>query len=117
MTGIQEVKELITFLCLLFGGVVRALKDGIDLSDIGHLTPAMKAALPAFEGIGKVGTELADLDDAERDEIIALVAEKLDLPDDRVEEFAEKLFRIAVYIVDAVQDGVEIFGKKNESGE
>ncbi len=112
MAGIQNLKEVVLFGCEIVNGIVKSYEDEhLDWKDIINFAPAAKAAIPAIKDVGEIPAEFEDLDEAERKELTDYVSEKFDIPDDRVEEFVEKAFRVGIQIVDLVQDGMEIFGK------
>lgn len=95
--GIKELSELAEFVCELGNGLGKSLEDGkISLADALHFTKAALAAPKAFMGIGQVSEEYFDMSDAEQAELKALVAAKLDLPQEGVETIVENIINAAV---------------------
>ncbi len=81
MAGIKELKDVLKAAI----SIGEALADGIQLGDVAALLD-----LPAaIEGIKEVPAELADLDEAELEELNVFIQSEFDLPDDQVEEFVE----------------------------
>ena len=111
--GVQNIKEVVVFTCELVKGFVDTFEDKkISITDLVHFAAAGKAFPAAIADLKEVKAEYADLDDAERLEIITAVKEKFDIPDDLVEKFIEKCFRAGIYLVDAIETGFEVFAKK-----
>jgi len=82
MAGISELKDV------LKAGISigEALADGIDIGDIVALMD-----LPAaIDGIKEVPAEVADLDEAELEEINDFIKTEFDLPDEDLEAFIEE---------------------------
>lgn len=90
MTGIKELKELLAFGFKLQKAIA-SLGDGkINvIVDAPKFLPALLSAPKAFGGIGLVLAEIKDLDEAEREELLAFVRDEFDLSDDRLEELIE----------------------------
>ena len=115
MAGTKNLKELVLFVIELAEGIVKSLEDDkVTITDAVNLVPAVKAALPAFEGISDVGQEFADLDDEEQLEIIEYVKSEFDLAEKEVEAFIESAFATAMNLVELVQDGIELFSKEED---
>jgi hypothetical protein len=83
--GIKETKELLKFGILAKDVFVAAKADGkIDLGDLGLVLPLVGPLNGAIQGVGEIPAELADLDEGEFDELVALAKETVDgfVPDD-----------------------------------
>jgi hypothetical protein len=90
MAGIKELKDVV-YAGLKIG---EALSDGIGIEDIGALT-----SLPAaIAGISDVPAEIADLDEAEAEELKQYVKDNFDIPDDKLEAFIEQAVETVVKI-------------------
>ena len=88
--GIQETKDVV-YAGLKIG---EALSDGVDITDVGALT-----SLPAaISGISDVPAEIADLDEAEMEELKMFVQDNFDIPDDDVEKFVEKAISTVIQL-------------------
>jgi hypothetical protein len=86
--GIEELKDVV-FSGLKIG---EALSDGIQVTDVAALV-----SLPeAISGISDVPAEIADLDEAEAEELKRFVKDNFDIPDDSIEEFVEKAVAFVV---------------------
>jgi hypothetical protein len=72
---VKNLKEALVCLALAYQGVVNAKADDgkIDLTDLTHLLPALKAAGPAIADIKLVVPEAKDLSEAEIKELIDAV--------------------------------------------
>ena len=86
-----------------------AMADGkITLPEILGMSKDLPGAISAIKAAPDLPGELADLDDAERDQIIAHFAEKFSLPNADVEQRVERLFRVAVNFAEQVAETVAI---------
>lgn len=87
--------------------LAEALHDGIDLGDI-----SVVLKLPAaISGIDQVPAQLADMDEAEKEELKAVVRE-FDLPDDELENAIEHAVNALVEIYHVFL----LFKKREASG-
>ena len=92
--GIENLKELATFVCEMGNGSGKALEDGkLTIADAVHFAKAGVSAPAAFIGIGQVDNEYFDLDEAEKAELNAHIAQKLDLPQDNIETITESILK------------------------
>lgn len=74
----KNLKEVIVLACVGYQGFVEAKADGkVDAADIGHLIPVFQAVGPALSDVKEVIPEIKDLSEAELNEIIVLVQEKV----------------------------------------
>lgn len=83
--GIKETKEVLKFGILAKDVIVAAKADGkINLGDLGLVLPLVGPLNGAIEGAEQIPAELADLDAAEFDELVALAKDTVDgfVPDD-----------------------------------
>lgn len=88
MLGIKETKDVV-FSGLKIG---EALSDGIQVTDVTALI-----SLPeAIVGIKDVPAEIADMDEAEAEELKRFVKDNFDIPNDKLEEFIEKAVAFVV---------------------
>lgn len=105
---IKELKELLEFVCELGNASGKSLEDGkISFSDALHFSKAAMVSPAAFIGIGQVADEYFDLDDAERAELNAFAAEKLDLPQDGIESIVENVIQAALQLSGALKQILE----------
>ena len=97
--NINETKDVVIFLCKVSNAANESFADDgkITVSDLFKFSGAAIALFPAISGISAVPAELADLDPIEKDELIALVKEELNL-DANVEAVVEKALLIAAEI-------------------
>lgn len=102
--GIQETKELFLFGASFGNALGKSLADGkFNLSDIANfIDPATKIPA-AFKGIGQVDNELADLDEAEKLELIEYAKTEFDIPDEDAEVFVEDSLELAFSIYSFLQ--------------
>lgn len=101
--NINETKDVVVFLTKVANASVEALQDDgkITISDVFKFGGAATALFPALSGISQVPKELADLDPIEKDELILLVKEELELEAD-VEAVVEKALQIAGQIKELI---------------
>ncbi|MCK4609470.1 MAG: hypothetical protein KAT71_08305 [Gammaproteobacteria bacterium] len=98
MEGIKELKELVVFIAALASAADKAGQDGFGVEDMAlFMAPIMKAP-DAFQGLIKAKAELADLDQAEIDELNVAFAAELDLEDKDLEGMVEKALTIIAEI-------------------
>lgn len=103
MAGIKETKELLYFVIEFGNALGKSLEDGkISVLELGNFIGSLGAVAPAFEGIGNLPTELADLDEAEKQELVEMVEARFDIPQDGVEAVIEKGLRTGVAIAEFV---------------
>lgn len=102
MAGIKETKELIDGALVIGSVVYKQLLDGFQFEDAIALIPALVILPNAIKGIDQVPGEVADLDAAERDELIALVEQKLDIDNERAKKIAAKALRAGLAIGELV---------------
>jgi len=103
-TGIKETKELLGFLLGLSNALGESLEDGkVTLIDIASLATPLLDAPEALTGLTEIPSELSDLDDAEREEILAYAKEEFSIPETCVEEIVECAFDAAAQLTILVQ--------------
>lgn len=97
MAGIKETKELIVFVSSLGNALGNALEDGeIDWTDLGSLVGVIRTVGPALEGAQGVLGELSDLSEVEYQELLETAQESFDIPQDKLEEYAEAAFDLGL---------------------
>ncbi len=112
MAGIKESKELLYFVVEFGNALGRSLEDGkISVLELGNFIGSLGAVAPAFEGTADLPTEIADLSEAEKQELIELVEDRFDIPQDGVEALIEKGLRTGVAIAEFVNDVVGVLKK------
>jgi hypothetical protein len=90
MANIKETKELVSWVCGLGNALGTSLEDGkISLTDLFKFVAVLNSSSAAFQGIDAIPTELKDVDEAEKNELLALVKAEFDIPQDSVEKYAE----------------------------
>lgn len=100
MAGIKETKELVKFGLVLGKALAEALADGkVDLTDALKFLPVLRELKDAVEGIDQVPTELKDLDDAEKKELLEYIKGEFDLENDEVEAKCEEALTAATSLV------------------
>lgn len=78
--GITQLKEAVLSVCQFISAGKEALEDGkITLSDIPLFITPLIGLPSAISGIEQVPAELADLDEAEKNELVAYIQDKLNL--------------------------------------
>lgn len=104
MSGIKELSEAVKFICAVANAIGEAAKDEeISLGDAAHLVPLLYKLPSAVDGISMIAEEAADLSQDELDELVKMVKDDLDLPQDKVEQGIEEAVAIAVQIYSLVK--------------
>lgn len=115
MTGIKELKEMVSFGLTIPEAYYRAKEDGdIDISDIVHLYPIVQKAPDAIMDADEIPEELLDLTEEEYNELCNFVGEEFDIPEDRIEEAVEIGIKIGFHIALGVSKFKDIFSKDTE---
>ena len=96
---IKETKEVVAFAISLAEAIDASFKDGFDLSDLASFIDPVIKSVSAIDGFALVDDELADLDDAEKDELISYVQDEFDIEDDVVEEVVERAIAAIMELV------------------
>ena len=105
MALVKEVKELIGFGISLGERVAKSLEDGeLTWTDAFQFVGVLGEANKALQGIGSIPGELADLSEAEKDELVAYVEAEFDIENDKVERAIELGFEIAASLVQFVAE-------------
>lgn len=102
VAGITETQELLVLLARV-GNVTVGWK-GFTVEAIGSFALSiMPALIKALDGIGKVPTEIGDLDRDELDKLMSAVRSELELPSDALEQAVVQLLRTAAELSIAIQ--------------
>jgi|TARA_B100001105_G_scaffold56567_1_gene43134 hypothetical protein len=100
MAGIEQTKEVMTFIFSLSEAVEKSLDDGeFNWSDARYFLDPLKKLKPALNEIDEVIPEIMDLDDDELSELVAYAKEKFDLEDDGAEEKVERVVDCGVELL------------------
>ena len=102
-TGIKETADLITFVAVAVTAAFQASKDGFSLSDAGVAFSLLGEAKDAFVGMKEIPNELADLQEEEIKEIVAIVADKLILPPSKATEIVPFVLRMVPLIFGIIE--------------
>jgi hypothetical protein len=102
--GIKETKELVKFGISVGESIDLSLADGkIGLDDAMNFYNAVLSAGDAFKDISKVPAELGDLDQEERDELLAFVEAEFDIANDKLEAVIEEALKTALQVYKLVE--------------
>lgn len=108
MAGIKETKEMLGFTLALGNAVGTSLADGtVGWTDLVHFFSAVRDAPSAINGAHLLPAELADLSEAEKQELYDFIDAEFDIPQDRLEPIIEKGIKAAVVLADLVADFVK----------
>jgi len=89
----KETKEMLGFILKLANAFGESLVDGqVTIGDVSNFVSPIMAIGDAFAGASEIPTELSDLDDNERTELLAYAKETLSIPETCVEEILESAF-------------------------
>jgi len=97
MIDIAETKEVLTFAVSLAVAVDKAIEDGFQWTDVFSLIPPLMKLPEAIEGAELVPTEIEDLDENERAELVAEI-ERLDFKSEYSEKITEQGLRAGMEI-------------------
>lgn len=104
MPDTKELKEAIKFVIELGNGLGESLEDDkFTFGDLANFLPAMMAVPAAFGGINKIPSELDDLDETERLDLVEFVRSELDIEQDKAELIAEQAFLVLTQIFKLVE--------------
>lgn len=88
--GVKEFKDVVRFGLKLGQALQGALEDGsINIMDALKFLPVLKELQSAVQGANKIPAELKDLDEKEKDELVAYFQKEFDLPNDAMEHMIE----------------------------
>ena len=103
MAGISDLKDVVRLACAAIEGGMLIVADGkVNFSDLAHVMDIIAAAGPAFVGIENVKAQYLDIDSAEKLELNKLVEDELDLSNDVVETYVEKVFEVLFLVGDLI---------------
>ena len=89
--------------------IADALEDGkFGWADTIGLAKNIPDVVSAAKAAKELPDELRDLDDEERDEIVAYFADKFDLDNDELEEKLERVFSVAVGLAGEVVEIIDL---------
>ena len=97
MAGIKETKEALLFGISMAMAIDETTQDGFQWTDVLSLIKPMVKLPAAIAGIQDIPAELADLDEAERTELVEAIKE-LEFASEFSEEIAEQALRVGVEI-------------------
>jgi len=92
---IKDLKEVVSFGFALEKAGVAIFAGGFHPDKLGELLPVYQTAIPAFENIGDVPSELADLDAEEIAELSAMLISQGAL-NEHVTQIIDKSLKVAV---------------------
>lgn len=101
----QQSKEVLDFLLSGLRAFLEARRDGkVDLGDLMLLVDPITKLMPAIDKISEARAELDAMTDEQRQEIVDMFAEGLDLTDDEKEAKAEAIFDFVMHGVALARD-------------
>lgn len=104
MLGIENLKKVVVAAVHLANKIDEITQDGFQpLGDLVSLLPNLADSIGVIKNGRDAWKEFQDLDDAERDEVLAVVKEEFDIDDDQLEDIVESAFDT----IDAVGDFIQ----------
>ena len=101
--NIDDLKEMAVFLCELGNAIDQSAADGkMSISDALYFVKAALSAPKAFIGISNIKEEYLDLNDAEKVELNKLIADTLELAEDKIEGVVESVLKVAFELNGAI---------------
>ena len=102
---IIQTRELVHFVIQFGNALGASLEDGkVGMSDLGHFFGAMTSAAAAFSNMQEIPKELKDLDAAEKMELLLMIEEEFDIPQDELETTLERVLKTGVAIAELIAD-------------
>ena len=101
MAGIKETKEALLFGIGLAMKIDEVTQDGFQWTEVFELIPPLTKLPEAVSGAEEIPAELADMDEAERAELIEEV-KKLDFASEYSEEVAEQGLRVGLEVANLI---------------
>lgn len=95
MNGIKETKDALLFGVSMAMAVDQSTQDGFQWTDVLTMIPPLAKLPAAIEGIESVESEINDLDETERAELVAAIKD-LDFASEPSEAIAEQSLRVGV---------------------
>ena len=104
MLGINESKEMVSFVCALLNGIGKTMEDGqVTWWDARHFIDAFQKATPAFNNAEEILVEIKGYSDEDRIQLTNMFAEELELSFDAAEVAIESAFIALVNLTKTVQ--------------
>jgi hypothetical protein len=101
----KDVEEMAVFMVALANGAGQSLADGeINLTDIGNLMGALTKAPAAFEGVGNIPTQAAEMSEEDWAGLVETVKNQFDIPQDKVEGLVERALSLGKDLFSFVQE-------------
>lgn len=102
--GVAQTKEVLDLVLGLVKAGQDSLKDGkIGLEDLTNLLQVLPKVIPAIEGVSLLDDEFKDLSVEEGAELIAYVAAKLAIENEKAKEVAVKALQSALSVLALVK--------------
>ncbi len=112
---ISATKEMIGFILNIGNALGSSLEDGkITVGDLPSFISPLLNAGSAFAHASEIPLEMFDLDDEERDELLAYAKDTFSIPQEEVEELVDCAFDIMVQLHILVEKSRAVFCKKPE---
>jgi hypothetical protein len=108
MLGTDKLKVAVKLGVALFNQAKESTADGFQVMDVFSFVDELAQLPEVIKSAEDMRAELNDLDMAERQEILALVKEQLNVTDER----AEEIVVTALDLVFALYKGVTLLGKQ-----
>lgn len=101
MSNIQQTKDAVEFICALVMSAGKSLEDGkLSLGDITNFFDSLTLLPTAISGINEIATEISDIDDEEKNELLEIISLKVDLPaNQNMEKWLEAILKGATHLL------------------
>jgi len=115
MAGIKNFKEVCVAGAHIINGMVKTFDDGrVTPMDALYFEQAAKTIVPAIQDIKEVPTELADMDEAEAQEVYVALREIFgQLDDERMARVATTCAKVGLSVAEAVDAVIELKNARN----
>ena len=110
MYDIQNIKELLLFVCRLVNAITKTLEDGkFKFTELVNFIGAAQAIPAAVDDIKEIPAEFKDLTEEEKAELVQYVSDEFDISNDETEAFIEDAFKVALDLAKLIERAGEIF--------
>ena len=88
--GVNELKDVVVFVAKVGNVTEKVMEDGkVDMKDAYAASGLILPAISAARGAQDIPAEISDLDEAEKNELLAAFKVECDLKNDNIERYAE----------------------------
>ncbi len=98
MASVEKTKKALSFVLNLGQVLGVSLENGLGIEDALPLIAALSGVGDAFKGVGEIATEMSELNDEEKVEILTIVG-SFDIPQEKIENVVKVSLKLIVEII------------------